>query len=295
MARTTKGTKENVVMMEQALETSKRAMAENTLKNAYEIWGKKIADVRVELMDVDDSYQRVVSNTVKKLMQAWDNDQCTFLWASYRDGKFYIIDGQHRLAVAKAKGIESLPCIIFTGLSREDEALIFARQNLNVKKLLPVDTFKANIANGNASIPEVEIDMSINTICKKYQVEVKKRAGANANERVIGSITCARRIISQSGVKALDWMLHTIATTNWKDCSNAYSYEIMETMYSFYRAHESYLDNATVILKDIMNEKSPDTLIINARYEYKEYTRIKGQILYLDKLVDKKMQTANIF
>ena len=85
--------------------TNATVLATTVINNSYSICGKRIASIPVALMAIDDSYQRVLGTTIKKLMNSWDNNKCDFLVVSYRDNKFYVIDGQHRYSVAKAKGI----------------------------------------------------------------------------------------------------------------------------------------------------------------------------------------------
>lgn len=274
--------------MEMAIENGKKALARNVINNAYSLWGKKIASVPVDLMIIDESYQRVLSNNVKKLMKDWDNNQCTFLLVSFRDEKFYVIDGQHRLSVAKAKGIVELPCEIRVGLTREQEALLFARQTVNIKKLSPLDTYKANVVNGDMNIPEVAVDMLIKEICKKYHISVKKRIRSNTHERILSGFAEARCIINAYGVESFDWIIKTITASNWRDCKDAYCSLILGAFKTFYNENRLWIDKSSVVLKGIMDEISPETFMANARYEYKEYSRTVAISLYLNHLVEEK-------
>ena len=100
--------------------SSESILARSVMSNTYSICNKRIASVPVMLMKLDKSYQRVTDNTnIQKLIRDWDNDRCDFLLVSFRDDKFYIVDGQHRYTAANYKGIEELPCIILTRLTRE--------------------------------------------------------------------------------------------------------------------------------------------------------------------------------
>ena len=59
--------------------------------------GKRIASVPVSLLCTDFEYQRGTdSKTIHALIREWDITKCSFLLISYRDGKFYVVDGQHR-------------------------------------------------------------------------------------------------------------------------------------------------------------------------------------------------------
>ena len=253
-------------------ENTQVVLARTVLDNSYEMCGKKVASVPVALMKLDHSYQRVLSPNVKKLMEKWDNEKCNFLLVSYRDGYFYIIDGQHRYSVALAKGIVLLPCIILTGLTREQEALKFARQNEGVTKLNPFDTFKANVACGDVSINEVRVDMEIKRVCDLHNVKVKKVSTDN-NPKALRSLTRARDIVRLNGVECLDWILAVIENSNWNLCKDAYSANIMVMLKNFYLEH---IDNLSlmedILLTSVLNSITPMDLVAMAKYSYSEYS-----------------------
>lgn len=241
-------------------------LATTVINNAYSICGKKIASVPIELMELDYTYQRVIGNTVRKLMAEWKNENCDFLEVSYRDNKFYIIDGQHRYSVAKAKEIEALPCIIFEGLSQSDEALRFARQQDNVNKLSPYDTFKANIACGDESIREVAIDMKIKRICDKYGIQVKKYGNNMGDQKVLRCLARARK-----NNESFEWVTDVINASNWANCPDAYKDQIYGMVSVYYNDNKDNLSKAEQNIIHMMNTITPDELETMARYEYPEY------------------------
>ncbi len=71
-------------------------------------------------------YQRHVDEAaVVRLLREWDDRLLEPVIVSFRDGKFNVVDGQHRIAAAKkrSEGQEvMMPCRIYTGLSYEQEA-----------------------------------------------------------------------------------------------------------------------------------------------------------------------------
>lgn len=284
----------NLVKSTKANTTNNIVLAQTVINNAFYICGKRIASVPVTLMELDDSYQRVLGATVNKLMEEWDNDKCDFLIVSYRDNKYYIIDGQHRYSVAKAKGIEALPCIIFTGLTQSDEALKFAQQQDNVNKLSPYDTFKANIACGNTNIPEVKADVEIKRICDKYNISVKKYGKMNVGEKVLRCLSDAREYVRSAtydGIACFEWIIDTINATNWADCSDSYCKVIIRLL----RNH--YVDNANCLLEkelmEIMNSITPTDLIVKAKYEYSEYKTTTALGLCLRDMLQETVSHVN--
>lgn len=240
--------------------------ATTVINNAYSICGKRIASVPVELMELDHTYQRVLGKTVRKLMTEWDNNKCDFLVVSYRDNKFYIIDGQHRYSVAKAKEIADLPCIIFTGLTQKDEALMFAKQQDNVNKLTPYDTFKANIACGDESIPEIAIDMKIKRVCDKYGIQVKKYGNNMGNQKVLRCLSNVRK-----SHENFEWIMDVINASNWANCPQAYKDSIYNVLKTYHNENKDNLNNAELNIINMMNTVTPDELETMAKYEYSEY------------------------
>ena len=245
-------------------------LATTVINNSYSICGKRIASVPVALMAIDDSYQRVLGTTIKKLMNGWDNNKCDFLIVSYRDNKFYVIDGQHRYSVAKAKGIDVLPCIIFEGLTQHDEALKFAQQQDNVNKLNPYDTFKANIACGDTNVPQIAIDVNIKCVCDKYNIQVKKYGNHMGDQKVLRCLDLARYLVRKDA-KSFEWTIDVINASNWANCPLAYSKNIIQTISAFYKENIDNLALAEQTIISMMNSIAPDELETMARYEYPEY------------------------
>jgi hypothetical protein len=247
-------------------------LATTIMNNTYPICGKRIGSVPVDLMEIDYSYQRVLGTTIKKLMNEWDNEKCNFLLVSFRDNKFYIIDGQHRYSVAKAKGIYDLPCIILTGLTQSQEALKFAQQQDNVNKLNPYDVFKANIACGDASIPAIRVDMEIKRICDNYNVHIKKYGNYKGEEKIFRSLSTARAIVkTENGVQNFEKFMAIVNITNWKETSTSYSDKFVTALNSFLIDNKDNMETIEPKLIKVMNKYSPEDLAAYSNYRYPEY------------------------
>lgn len=248
-------------------------MARSVMSNTYNICNKRIASVPVVLMRLDKSYQRETNNeNIQRLIRDWDDNRCDFLLVSFRDDKFYVVDGQHRYTAAKFKGVEDLPCVILTGLTKEKEARIYSRQNENVKKLTIYDVFKANLVNGDDSIPEVKIDMEINKICKKYGIEVSATNRYTKKKKVLRSLSATRAIIKTYGVECIKWMFDTVDRTNWKTCSDVTSWQIQNMLKTFYAENKENLTYWQKAVEKVMNTYTPNQIIGCARSDYANYT-----------------------
>ena len=82
---------------------------------------------------IDEDYQRELDqNRVKRIVANFNPDLVNPIKVSYRNGKYYVFDGQHTLAALKMRnGGKDLmvECKIYRGLSEADEAILFSEQN----------------------------------------------------------------------------------------------------------------------------------------------------------------------
>lgn len=269
MKKTAKTTMETTMEMENinvTINADRAARAEMIINTTSELWGKRIAIIPVDLLEVDYSYQRVRSSHVNDIFDNWDDSLCDFLIVSYRNGIFYIVDGQHRYYAALTKGIKNLPCIIRVGLTMEEEARLFVNINEPRKQLNPYDTYKANIACRIEIIPEVKIDMIIEKVCNKYNIEVK-RSTDNYKTHILRSLNRARGIIESKnlGEECLDWMLKTITEGKWSECQEAYRSYTMDMLKTFYIENMENIETETKKLERLMERFSPVKMLELAR------------------------------
>jgi len=69
--------------------------------------------------------QQISEKKVENLVREWDDRLLTPLTVSFRDGKFNVVDGQHRIAaMRKMNNGENVmvPCLVYSGLTYEQEA-----------------------------------------------------------------------------------------------------------------------------------------------------------------------------
>ncbi|MCD8150518.1 MAG: hypothetical protein LUE92_13375 [Clostridiales bacterium] len=85
-----------------------------------------------EIRTPRNTYQRGLSVArVKRIADHFDERIANMPKVSYRDGNYYVFDGQHTIAARKLlNGDEDLPvtCRVYYGLTEAEEALLFAQQ-----------------------------------------------------------------------------------------------------------------------------------------------------------------------
>lgn len=95
------------------------------------------------------SYQRELNpQRVKKIASAFDERIANEPKVSFRDGRFFVFDGQHTIAARKGLNDgHDLPirCKVYYGLTEKQEALLFAQQTGYAATLTPGARMRAEI------------------------------------------------------------------------------------------------------------------------------------------------------
>lgn len=145
--------------------------------NKIERYGWTTKDDRGELawvdknaLSVDDSYQRPSSNAkILNLASEWSWVGCGVIVVSRRDGKMFVVDGQHRvMAALKRSDITHLPAIIFNHSNVTEEAEGFINLNVNRNSLKTIQKFKALVKAKNPAA------IAVSELLNKYNITLSK-------------------------------------------------------------------------------------------------------------------------
>jgi hypothetical protein len=134
---------------------------------------------------VDETYQRIArKQKVLTIASNWSWIACGVIKVVERGGRFYIVDGQHRVAAAhKRTDIASLPCIVFDGNDQLPyEAQGFYDSNVSISVPSSVDKFKPLVVMNN---PQA---LLINRLAKSSGRIITQEAGP-------GTISCVRSLL----------------------------------------------------------------------------------------------------
>jgi hypothetical protein len=114
-------------------------------------WPYRFDVLPLSTLFIDETYQRPLSRFVKKLADNFDPALLGCLIVSDRDTGngvdnatgYAVIDGQTRLMALRQLGHLNAPCLIYTGLSREEEADLFARFQSERKNVSALERYRA--------------------------------------------------------------------------------------------------------------------------------------------------------
>lgn len=106
-------------------------------------------------LEIDPRYQRSIENGESQALIAdialnWHWGRAQVLTVARRDGRLFVVDGQHRLAAAKLRGdIQQLPCLIEEFSDVAEEAQLFNDPNDKRRPVNAIDKFRAALVAGD--------------------------------------------------------------------------------------------------------------------------------------------------
>lgn len=170
----------------------------------------KVAYVEARDILVDDEIQRTLTRVrVARIARDMDLDALGMITVNLREnGKYYIIDGQHRIAALTAIGLAEwkCKCEVFTHLSRKEEADLFIKRNYQ-KIPSAYDTYHAGL------VAQDPTALVLRDTAQSVGLRI-----SNTSSEVNGVIRCVsamRRIGQMNGGTDLLHDTLTIATDAW--------------------------------------------------------------------------------
>jgi hypothetical protein len=208
-------------------------------------------------------YQRPVeTEDVDKLIAKWNPCLLTPIVVSFRDGNFNVVDGQHRIAAMRKMaggGDVTVPCIIYTGLTYEQEAELYYM----------LDQTRGKLRLGHATKALVESGANAEIIDVKQRVE---DAGFTwALDRPTGEpfeISTTRAVINAYrllGGAAFSRMLGLIAGA-WHGTPNSLKASIFSGMALFVKTYETELVDQIFIKR--LSAVDPDEIIRRGKVDF---------------------------
>lgn len=237
-----------------------RAACDTVYANAIEVGGGRFARISCDLLRLEDYQRREKGHHVNKIARNWDEAKCLPLSVAYRDGAFFVVDGQHRLAAARLLGKPNVKCII-NRWSYEDSCGTFIEQDDDTMRVSAYAKLWAG-AKGNKQ-PFVDI---LN-ICKEESVKLVESTRPEP-----GKCGCASKIIriyNRYGRDCLTWVFHTIRDIGWSASKNGYSGDVLTSLADVWGKCDRYTDaNLTAHVKSKIGGDAPNITISKAHAKF---------------------------
>ena len=207
-------------------------------------------------------YQRPVEQkNVDKLVRNWNSRELYPVIVSFRDGKFNVVDGQNRIAAMRqmAGGWDvTAPCMIYTGMTYEQEAELYAKLDKGKRPLTPRQHTKALVESGSdARIMEIK--------CLVEDVGFVWALGEPTGEPF--EIAPIRALINAHqllGGEAFARMLSLLAGA-WQGAPNSLKASMLSGMALFVKTYEAELSDRAFIRR--MSIVGPEEIIRLGRIE----------------------------
>lgn len=190
----------------------------------------ELQHVKPNILCVDKTYQRdLEQNRVNNIASSWDPLRFRLPLVSYRDGKYYIFDGQHTVAAWQTKFEDKLiPCLVYRGLTWHDEAEAFVDQNKLRKSITTNDRLKALYNMGNLDVVAMKTDAeSCGVIVDFKKGKSQYRCVATA------ALFKAYKALNREQFKAMLKMILDL----WEGDTDSLSADIICGFYQFYKKY----------------------------------------------------------
>jgi len=165
----------------------------------------------VHTRDLQSGYARTLrENRVQKLIQEWDWRAVGVIYLSlHDDGRYAIIDGQHRWEAAKRLGYKGLDAYVYIDLTVAQEAELYRRYGEYLKQTA-LDRYHAGIT---ARLPEF---MALKRILDEVGLKVPQTGKGTSMKMTINSIESVTWVAEHFDVYILTDTL-TLLRDLWED------------------------------------------------------------------------------
>lgn len=183
--------------------------------------------VTIDDLHIDESYQRDLSrDLVERIRREWKTSACGAIVVSQRsNGDLYIVNGQHRTAAAKERGMSEMLAQVVAGLTSQEEAQLRLMGNTR-RADSAQERFRAQVAAGNQESiaiqkilseygtrinPSVDTKSGINTVAAVEDIYRMDHKGlmlaAVLDVLQEGFVMMGGRNVSSAMLKSIAWFL----------------------------------------------------------------------------------------
>lgn len=193
-------------------------------------------------LEICDNVQRQVEMAhARKLSKNWNDELVGVLTVSYRDGRFYVVDGQQRLyvqAAIKKNRDYRFMVNLWEGLTEQQEGKIFLAMNRDHKSVTTFDRFK--VAANIGSADELAVIKAVEDL--GYTV------GPKSSAEVIGCPATLLRIYRQTGLSNLKRSVEIYAAA-FRGDDKPWNATVLEGIALFLHRDGDRIEDARAILK----------------------------------------------
>ena len=190
-------------------------------------------------------YQRKVEKRiVNKLVREWNPVMLTPLVVSHREGRYYLIDGQHRVAAMRRiyGGDVKTDCVVHEGLTYQQEAELYIRFDSSIKRITKRQSVNAMLESRNDTRPQI-----IKELLKQagFHWALKGRNPANYYINVTSTLFRVYDLLGPEGFRRLFTML----SGTWKGVPTSITARMISGTALFLKTYMEDLDDYVFTLR----------------------------------------------
>lgn len=221
--------------------------------------------IRISELEIFPAAQRKLNEQwAKDIAGAFDPDAVGTFIVSERNGHLYVMDGQTRKRAFEILGKPDalVECLVYTGLTIEEEAALFIKHNTS-RAVKAFDKFRVRLT---AQEPDA---LAITKICKAFGLVIKEGANqVNATSAVAslekvysGKVLRGKKL---DGPTLLETTLSYLYEA-WNGEKDAYNGQIIVGLAAFLGRHGESIDRLRMVRQMQRYTGGPSGLIRNAR------------------------------
>lgn len=218
----------------------------------------QIMDLNSKDLISNQPYQRDVDQKrVSYIVTNYDPHKFGIIKVSYRDGKYYVYDGQHRIAAFKVLNGDQdgvVKCEVHYGLTYEDEARYFAEQYLGSKNVNIVYRWRALY-----EAKEEPVYSIVNSV-RALGIDVKFTKAKSGN-RIIAFKQLNDMWLKLGEEKTLKIL--SLSKRIWGEDDNAFDGNIILGMREFFAVYENEINEETFIKQ--MKKLLPSSIVMEGK------------------------------
>ena len=199
-------------------------------------------------------YQRELKmSKVNKIANNFMPDIVGIGLVSFRNGKFYCLDAQHRVKAMEKNGYAEMLCQVLTGLTYEEECIRFNVLNTGRTQLTANQVFHCRVESKEKAAVELV------ALFNKYRFDYNQSSSTKA-DNVIGAVSKFVKMQKMYGNEMVEKVLRTIRNA-WYGDKDSLSSAIITGLSTFFVENEN-VDALTLV--KALEKVVPSRLVASA-------------------------------
>lgn len=219
---------------------------------------KRLPEPELKRIPIDNlefaPYQRELKmSKVNKIANNFIPDIVGIGLVSFRGGKFYCLDAQHRIMAMKKVGYKEVICQVLTGLTYEEECRRFNILNTGRTQLTANQVFHCRVEE------KEDAAIALVSLFKKYRFDYNKNSGTKT-DNLIGAVSKFVAMQKKYGDNMVEKVLRVIRNA-WYGDKDSLSSAIITGLSTFFAENEEIEE---ITLVKALERIVPSRLIASA-------------------------------